>query len=75
MASDLSERMHCLVPFCNQTTARNCDEWICQQHWRPLNRTYRRAYNKAVKYERWDTAKRIWQHLKRKAIEKAGGIG
>ena len=70
-----TDRVRCCVPFCNRTTAKWWDEWICQKHWRPLNKIYRRAYNKAVKQERWDIAKRIWMHLKRKAIEAAGGIG
>ncbi len=78
-------RISCSVPFCRRTRAnpdRVAREWICGDHWRMvpkerrqvwgrLRRQWRRFGPDKCSPERWF---RIWDRLKRQAIESAMGI-
>ena len=85
----MKRRLNCCVPFCRRTTARtDFAEWICGDHWHLLPLRARRVYGRYVR--RWRryspvagegditgllAKHRIWQWLKRRAIERATGIG
>jgi hydroxyacyl-ACP dehydratase HTD2-like protein with hotdog domain len=79
----MQKRLKCCVPFCRRTTARaDFTEWICGEHWRLLPLRARRVYGRYTR--RWRrysplppvmARDRIWQWLKRRAIERAAGIG
>lgn len=71
----MTERIPCCVPFCQRTTDKPHKEWICEQHWKLVPVRYRYVYRQAVRLGRGVTAAVIWQRIKRKAIEAAGGIG
>ncbi len=68
-------RLPCLVPFCGRTTAWDCDEWICSNHWRQVSRALRRRYARCrrklrkrvtlAEVKRRDT---LWGHCQSQAI-------
>ena len=77
----MTERIACCVPFCRRTTLNKhgWSEWICGDHWRLIPKPLRRVQGRinrrarrglAVAGERGD---RIWNRLKRAAIERALG--
>lgn len=82
----MTERIQCVVPFCRRTTARfkPPTEWICGEHWKLIPHAQRRVWGRlrrqwrrfgpesGIGGERWY---RVWDRLKRSAIEAAGGIG
>ena len=68
------ERLYCLVPFCNCTTAKPAAEWICQKHWSVTSRTWRKRLFLFRRRGRRDLEFQMWERLKRQAIERAGGI-
>jgi hypothetical protein len=83
------DRLQCCVPFCRHTRAKLprdhiFSEWICGDHWRMVDKKYRRVYGRYVRQWRrsgpsekqteYDAANRLWHWLKRKAIERATGI-
>jgi hypothetical protein len=72
MADDA--RLPCCVPFCRRTTARNFVEWICGEHWRLTNKNWRRKFFLFRRRRRHDLEARMWQRLKRQAIERAAGL-
>jgi hypothetical protein len=55
-------------------------EWICREHWRALPARQRRAYGRAKRRhlagEQWrgPAVERLWDRLKRDAIERAAGL-
>lgn len=75
-------RLRCVVPHCRRTTGRaGFTEWICGRHWPAIPKAARRAYGRRVR--RWRrfhrpsdgvAARRMWQWLKRRAIERAMGL-
>lgn len=87
MTTISSERVRCAVPGCHRTHAPFEDgssEWICGKHWDAIPKTYRRVhyrFRRRFKAGRlssnsirlWN--ERIWERLKRVAIERAAGIG
>ena len=78
----MSERIGCCVPFCRRTRLNpGFNEWICGKHWAVIAKDRRRVYGRLK--GRWrrfgdprDQARawRIWDRLKREAIERAVGI-
>lgn len=81
-------RIGCCVPFCRHTRANPgsdgvfMSEWICGDHWRPLPKARRRVYGRLKRAWRrfhregdGERCDRVWNRLKRQAIEAAGGIG
>ena len=80
--SVVTSRLKCCVPFCRHTTGRTeFSEWLCGDHWRLIDLENRRVYGRYAK--RWRryrniedgaAADRMWNWLKRKAIERAVGI-
>lgn len=81
MAGPVS-RLPCVVPGCRRTTSRaEFDEWLCGDHWREIPKQARRIYGRRVRrwrrYHRYSdglAAARIWNWLKRQAIERAMGL-
>lgn len=90
MAQRRLMRTSCLVPFCRRTTsneklkARRHTEWICGRHWALTDRQARRLL---FRIRRKITQRplsrrlvlqgiemRLWELLKRQAIERAAGI-
>ena len=77
-----SERMKCLVPFCQHTRGpRKGDpqgkflaEWICGAHWNGTDRRLRASYYMARKRRLWRTEAWYWEQLKAQAIERAMGV-
>lgn len=79
----MTDRISCCVPFCRRTRANpGFTEWICGKHWTSLPKDRRRVYGRLK--GRWrrfggpeaqDRANRVWDRLKRQAIELAVGIG
>lgn len=83
-------RARCCVPFCRHTRAvpstwTSTHEWICGDHWRAIDKPYRRVWGRYKrKWRRFgpaitemvmtDAEYRVWCRLKRQAIERAGGI-
>lgn len=75
-------RISCIVPFCRRTRGdRKGDpitpgmEWICAEHFRPIDRAMKRIYRRAIRRDRCSPATaRIWRRLKRAAIEAAAGL-
>lgn len=84
----MSGRVHCVVPFCRRTTTPGRfganAQWICGDHWRMVSKDRRRVWGRlrrqwrrygpqtGIHFDaRWW---RIWDRLKREAIERAGGI-
>lgn len=79
----MGERIACVVPFCRRTTGRTeFSEWLCGDHWRMVDKPKRRVYGRYMRqWRRYGPTKRmaaaadrIWNRLKREAIEKAAGI-
>lgn len=78
----MSARLACCVPFCRRTTGRTeFSEWLCGEHWRLVDKRKRRIYGRYVRQWRrfgpitsYKAADRIWNHIKREAIERAAGI-
>lgn len=79
----MSGRLACCVPFCRRTTDRpEFSEWICGDHWRAIDKRRRQVYGRYVRqWRRFGptagmhvAAGRIWERLKREAIEAAMGI-
>lgn len=84
-----SDRVRCLVPFCRRTTPAGrfgADaQWICGDHWRAIPKPRRRVWGRLRKrWRRYGPQAgvhfdarwwRIWDRLKRAAIEAAAGIG
>jgi hypothetical protein len=74
-------RLTCIVPFCRHTRkdADKFNEWICGDHWRLIEKKYRRVYGRRAR--RWrrfrtggEAGARLWAWMKRRAIERAAGI-
>lgn len=88
----MAERLHCIVPFCRRTrrAGEEGEEWICDQHFRPIPRTlrveYDAAWHEADKADRrsadgiepnpavYVRVTRAFEACKAAAIEAAGGI-
>lgn len=78
----MTNRLCCVVPFCKRTNGRaGFDEWICGDHWKLIDRDRRRAYGRYARqwrrYRQEDAgvaAARLWEVLKRAAIERAVGL-
>lgn len=84
----MTTRLHCCVPFCRRTTAHTeFSEWLCGDHWRLVDRRRRQVYGRYMRQWRryrgapsglsrseHNAAHRIWERLKRQAIERAAGI-
>jgi hypothetical protein len=76
------KRLKCAVPFCGRTTSRSeFNEWLCGDHWRQISKIKRRVYGRLTKkWRRYHhlsdgiRADRIWNRLKREAIERAVGL-
>ncbi|WP_166306391.1 hypothetical protein [Bradyrhizobium sp. 2S1] len=85
----MTDRVRCLVPFCRRTTKPGRNgvnvQWICGNHWKAVPLAQRRVWGRlrrqwrrygpeaGVHFDaRWW---RVWDRLKRSAIEAAGGIG
>lgn len=78
------------MPFCRRTTGRaEFSEWLCGDHWRLVDKRRRRVYGRYMRqwrrfgpsgntpeyYARVHAAAgRIWNRIKRQAIERAAGI-
>lgn len=76
-------RIACCVPFCRRTTGRTeFSEWLCGDHWRLIDKRRRQVYGRYMRqWRRYSHGKivpqavdRIWNRLKREAIERAAGI-
>lgn len=75
----MKKRLRCCVPFCNRT--RKPDEyaeWICGKHW-PLTDLQSRLVYRRMKFRRpgpefAQARGRIWDRLRRQAIERAAGL-
>ncbi len=82
----MSERIGCCVPFCRRTR-QNVDpaynEWICGDHWRLTDKIKRKVWGRINR--RWrrfgpssadpsPAYDRVWNAMKRQAIERAAGI-
>lgn len=84
----MTDRVRCLVPFCKRTTPAGRfgpdAQWICGNHWRMIPKDRRRVWGRLRKQwrrygpsagENFDARWwRIWDRLKRSAIEAATGI-
>jgi hypothetical protein len=71
----MPDRMPCVVPFCRRTAARvEFAEWICGKHWSATSRSWRRRLFLFRRRGRLDLADRMWDRLKRQAIETAAGV-
>lgn len=79
----ISSRLLCCVPFCRRTTGRTeFSEWLCGPHWRLVDKRKRQVYGRYMRqWRRYGptermaaAAGRIWERLKREAIERAAGI-
>jgi hypothetical protein len=73
-------RIPCIVPFCRRTISPSgphtgATEWICANHWRLVPRTWKRRLSLFKRHQRWDLCDNMWERMKAKAIEAAGGIG
>ncbi|ABS14275.1 hypothetical protein I6H96_02800 [Brucella anthropi] len=80
------DRINCSVPFCRRTIAKKAlpqehNEWICMKHWPLVPAALRRRKRQAEKIAKrknteaaWRLASMVWQHCKRVAIERAGGL-
>jgi len=78
-------RVGCVVPYCRRTTVagRPDAEWLCPKHWPTISKRRRQVWGRLRKqWRRYGPEKvsparwfRIWDRLKREAIERAGGIG
>lgn len=79
----MPDRIGCCVPFCRRTRANpGFTEWICGKHWAVIPKVRRRVYGRLKgRWRRFGDPKdrsrswRIWDRLKRQAIELAVGIG
>lgn len=82
-------RINCCVPFCKRTRKpiNDATEWICGDHWKIVRKNRRRVYGRHKKRWRrfgpeWTADKylfcrrirRLWNSLKREAIERAAGL-
>ena len=73
-------RLQCCIPFCRRTIkagpilARGHDEWICSTHWTSTFRHWRRRLFLFRRRGRQDLEAKMWERLKRQAIERAAGI-
>lgn len=77
-------RVRCVVPFCRRTREDDprFSEWICGDHWRMVPKKYRQVYGRFKRrWRRFGTpvsyhprGSRLWERIKREAIERAGGI-
>jgi hypothetical protein len=79
----VTRRLACCVPFCRRSTGRTeFSEWLCGDHWRLIDKSKRRVYGRYMRqWRRYGptervhvAAGRIWNRLKREAIERAVGI-
>ncbi|MBB3411230.1 hypothetical protein FHT87_005183 [Rhizobium sp. BK316] len=79
----MSDRLSCCVPFCGRTWKgdERAVEWICRSHWTSIRMERRKVYRKAIGAFKADPndlnrtkAIRLWNAMKREAIEKAAGI-
>lgn len=80
-------RIQCCIPFCRRTRGgrkgdplRDGSEWICGEHWRLVPRRQRQAYGRYAREWRrfgaWEpAAARLWRWIKRRATERAMGVG
>ena len=76
----MPERLHCVVPHCRRSTSRQVGEWICGEHWLATPKRYRRAFFRARRRGKRialprHIVDRLWNRLKRAAIETGVGIG
>ncbi len=69
-------RLQCCVPFCRRTTGdpRFSGEWLCSKHWPLTSRAWRRRFFLFRRRGRRDLEARMWERLKRQAIERAVGL-
>lgn len=77
-------RITCCVPFCKRTKPnpdRELAEWICSRHWQATSKGRREAYRTVARLvrkgyvdERGELMRKLWENLKRQAIERAAGI-
>ncbi|WP_156927842.1 hypothetical protein [Bradyrhizobium sp. Tv2a-2] len=84
MTATSTDRARCVVPFCRRTTKRFKAEWICGNHWPLIPKAQRRVWGRLRKrWRRYGPEAgvhfdarwwRIWDRLKREAIERAAGI-
>lgn len=71
------DRTPCVIDGCHRTTQKPYSEWICGKHWQRLTRAERRIWARLKRKSRRlaGSAKfdarvdRIWEGLKRRAIE------
>jgi len=75
-------RIPCAVPGCGRTTPAPAVEWVCSDHWRAIPNAMRRVWARLRRAVRKNDPGvsyagyvRLWNRLKRAAIERAGGIG
>lgn len=69
-------RIKCCVPFCQRTyhNREGYTEWICREHWRQTSKAWRRRNALFVRRARYDLHRKMWDRLKRQAIERAAGL-
>lgn len=76
-------RLHCCVPHCKRSTPRgtwpSSSEWLCSAHWQAIPVDFRRVHGRIKRKHRRNPVdrkvrERIWQRIKRAAIETAAGI-
>ena len=75
-------RISCCVPHCRRTkqNAEGYAEWICAKHWSAVPRDKRRVWQRVRRDHRKGIPQfkrrvdRLWQRLKRIAIEKGMGL-
>lgn len=81
------DRILCCAPFCKRTVRRDklaygASEWICQTHYSlvdiKLKRQRSSLRRRNIKRQEWEryvkTDNRMWDRIKRQAIERAVGI-
>ncbi len=70
----------CVVPGCpnargdRTSVVADGKESICLKHWGAIPRTWRRRLRLFEKRGRMDLASRMWERIKRLAIERAVGL-
>lgn len=79
-------RTRCCVPGCKRTSTRFPDEWICGRHWslvpKKMKKVLARIHRKCRRYPHMNRTvqrlmraeERIWQRIRRAAIESAHGV-
>lgn len=74
-------RIRCAVPFCRRTRGDRKGnpvtegmEWICGEHWVVTSRAWRWRLSLFRRRGRSDLVERMWDRLKRQAIERAMGV-